>query len=559
MRKLFRTKSIKQILAEAEKKSFKKSLGAFDLLLLGIGSTIGTGIFVLTGTAAANFAGPAVALSFAISGLVCMFAGLAYTELASMVPVSGSAYTYSYAILGEFLAWIVASGLVLEYTVAASTVSAGWSGYLLKILEQGGIILPKALTTVRSQGGIINLPASLIALFIGVLLVRGTKESVIVNRILVGLKLGVIFMFMIVAIPHVKMVNYEDFMPFGFKGVVMGASAIFFAYLGFDAVATTAEECKNPKRDLPIGIIGSLLACTLIYVMVSLALTGIVNYTTLNNSAPMANALLANGSNIGSALVSIGAIAGMVTVLLVMMYGQSRIFFVMSRDGLLPKSFCKLHKKFDTPYVSCIVVTIAVSLISGFTPIRTMGDMSSLGTLFAFLIVSCGVIILRLRSPNLERSFKCPAVFIVAPLAILGCGYLIYQLLLENCTAFIIWYSITIAIYFLYAQKRSELANTDKKTENYFDQKKNYQQKFSEQKSLKTTDINSKNYSSRDSSKSLSDSNDYSNNNSNNNSSNTPNNSSSNSQRNSNSQRKKNRHNKKFKKNQNPKYQNFNK
>lgn len=548
MRKLFRTKSIKQILAEAEKKSFKKSLGAFDLLFLGIGSTIGTGIFVLTGTAAANFAGPAVAMSFAISGLVCMFAGLAYTELASMVPVSGSAYTYSYAILGEFLAWIVASGLVLEYTVAASTVSAGWSGYLLKILEQGGIILPKALTTVRSQGGIINLPASLIALFIGFLLIRGTKESVIVNRILVGLKLGVIFIFMVVAIPHIKMVNYEDFMPFGFKGVLMGASAIFFAYLGFDAVATTAEECKNPKRDLPIGIIGSLLACTLIYIMVSLALTGIVNYTTLNNSAPMANALLANGSNIGSALVSIGAIAGMVTVLLVMMYGQSRIFFVMSRDGLLPKGFCKMHKKFDTPYISCIVVTIAVSLISGFTPIRTMGDMSSLGTLFAFLIVSCGVIILRLRSPNLERSFKCPAVFIVAPLAILGCGYLIYQLLLENCKAFIIWYSITIAIYFLYAQKRSELAKNNIKNDNYSNNKKNYQQKFSEQKSIKITEnINSSNHSPKDSNKPFKDSNDNSNNNSNN------------SPHSSHSQRKKNRHHKKFKKNQNPKYQNFNK
>jgi len=540
MRKLFRTKSIKQILAEAEKKTFKKSLGAFDLLLLGIGSTIGTGIFVLTGTAAANFAGPAVALSFAISGLVCMFAGLAYTELASMVPVSGSAYTYSYAILGEFLAWIVASGLVLEYTVAASTVSAGWSGYLLKILEQGGIILPKAFTSTPSQGGIINLPACLIALFIGVLLVRGTKESVIVNRILVGLKLGVIFIFMVVAIPHIKMVNYEDFMPFGFKGVVMGASAIFFAYLGFDAVATTAEECKNPKRDLPIGIIGSLLACTLIYILVSLALTGIVNYSTLNNSAPMANALLANGSNIGSALVSIGAIAGMVTVLLVMMYGQSRIFFVMSRDGLLPKSFCKTHKKFDTPYVSCIVVTIAVSLISGFTPIRTMGDMSSLGTLFAFLIVSCSVIILRIKNPLHERSFKCPAVYIVAPLAILGCGYLIYQLLLENHKAFIIWYSITIAIYFLYAQKRSELGNSNNKIDNNFKHKKQHDQQNYNPKMSK----NAENFITQDQLQQ-----DVNINNSKNTHSNSQ----------SKSQRKKNRHNKKIKKNPNPKYQNFNK
>jgi APA family basic amino acid/polyamine antiporter len=458
MKALFRTKSIKSIIAEAEKKSLKKTLGAFDLLLLGIGSTIGTGIFVLTGTAAANFAGPGVALSFAISGLVCMFAGLAYTELAAMVPVSGSAYTYSYAILGEFLAWIVACGLALEYTVASSTVAAGWSGYLTKILEQGGIKLPLLLTSSPAQGGIINLPAFCIAFFIGLLLIRGTKESVVVNRILVSLKLGVIFIFMIVAVPHIKMENYAEFMPFGFKGVLMGSSAIFFAYLGFDAIATTAEECKNPKRDLPIGIIGSLLACTLIYILVSLALTGISHYTTLNNSAPMANALLANGSNIGSALVSVGAVAGMLTVLLVMMYGQSRILFAMSRDGLIPSSFCKLHKKYGTPYVSCIFVTFAVALISGFTPIRTMGDMSSLGTLFAFLIVSCGVIVLRLRSPNQERSFKCPAVFVVAPLAIIGCGYLIYQLLLENYKPFLVWYGFAIVIYFLYAYRKSALA-----------------------------------------------------------------------------------------------------
>ncbi len=458
-RAIFRTKSIKSIIADSEKKSFKKTLGAFDLLLLGIGSTIGTGIFVLTGTAAANFAGPGIALSFAISGLVCMFAGLAYTELASMVPVSGSAYTYSYAILGEFIAWLVACGLALEYTVAASTVSAGWSGYLLKILEQGGVHIPQMLTTTPSQGGIINLPAFCIAFFIGILLIRGTKESVVVNRVLVGLKLAVIFIFMIVAVPHVKMENFSEFMPFGFKGVLMGSSAIFFAFLGFDAVATTAEECKNPKRDLPIGIIGSLLACTLIYILVSLALTGISHYTTLNNSAPMANALLANGSNIGSALVSVGAVAGMLTVLLVMMYGQSRILFVMSRDGLIPSAFSKLHKKFDTPYISCIFVTIAVALISGFTPIRKMGDMSSLGTLFAFFIVSCGVIILRIRNPLQERSFKCPAVFVVAPLAILGCGYLIYQLLLENYKAFLIWYGFSAIVYFLYGYRKSILGN----------------------------------------------------------------------------------------------------
>ena len=469
MKSLFRTKTIKSIIAEAEKKSLKKTLGAFDLLLLGIGSTIGTGIFVLTGTAAANFAGPGVALSFAIAGLVCMFAGLAYTELASMVPVSGSAYTYSYAILGEFIAWIVACGLALEYTVAASTVAAGWSGYLTKILQQGGINLPASITSTPSQGGIINLPAFCIAIFIGLLLIRGTKESVVINRILVSLKLGVIFIFMVVAIPHIKIENYAEFMPFGFKGVLMGSSAIFFAYLGFDAVATTAEECKNPKRDLPIGIIGSLLACTIIYIIVSLALTGISHYSTLNNSAPMANALLDNGSNIGSALVSIGAVAGMLTVLLVMMYGQSRILFVMSRDGLIPSVFSKFHKKFETPYASCIFVTIAVALISGFTPIRNMGDMSSLGTLFAFLIVSIGVMVLRVRNPNQERTFRCPAVYLVAPLAVIGCGYLIYQLLLENYKPFLIWYAIAIIVYFAYGFRKSNLAKNNLSKDNISD------------------------------------------------------------------------------------------
>jgi APA family basic amino acid/polyamine antiporter len=418
-----------------------------------------------------------------------MFAGLAYTELAAMVPVSGSAYTYSYAILGEFLAWLVACGLALEYTVAASTVAAGWSGYLVKILEQGGIKLPLMLIASPAQGGIINLPAFCIAFFVGLFLIRGTKESVVINRILVSLKLGVIFIFMIVAVPHIKMENYADFMPFGFKGVLMGSSAIFFAYLGFDAVATTAEECKNPKRDLPIGIIGSLLACSVIYILVSLALTGISHYTTLNNSAPMANALLANGSNIGSALVSVGAVAGMLTVLLVMMYGQSRILFAMSRDGLIPSSFCKLHKKFGTPYVSCIFVTISVALISGFTPIRTMGDMSSLGTLFAFLIVSCGVMVLRLRSPNQERSFKCPAVFVVAPLAIIGCGYLIYQLLLENYKPFLIWYGLAILVYFLYAYRKSALNENNKNSKNISSNstihksKKYLQQELNRQKS----------------------------------------------------------------------------
>ena len=457
MKSIFRTKSIESIIEGAKKNSLHKTLGAIDLILLGIGCTIGTGIFVLTGIAAAEHAGPAISISYLLAGLVCMFAGLAYTELAAMVPVAGSAYTYSYTVLGEFIAWLVAWGLILEYTVGASTVAAGWSGYFVGIMKSGGIDLPEYLIKTPVDGGIINLPAVLVSLFVGSLLMRGMKESVVLNRILVGVKLVVIFLFIFIAAPHIKMENYNDFMPFGWHGVAVGAATIFFAYIGFDAVATAAEETKNPNRNLPIGIIGSLLVCTALYVLVALVLSGIVHYDTLNNAEPMARALRENGSNIGSALVGTGAIAGMVAVLLVLMYGQSRIFFVMSRDGLIPSAFSKLHKKFHTPYVSCLVVTFAVAIISGFTPIQTMGHMTSLGTLFAFMVVAIGVIVLRIQKPNLARPFRCPAVFVVAPMAIASCGYLIYTLLGETGKPFAIWSAVSVVVYFLYAYRKSPL------------------------------------------------------------------------------------------------------
>lgn len=454
---LFRTKTIEDVLKSVKNNKLKKSLGAIDLILLGIGCIIGTGIFVLTGIAAAKYAGPSISLSFFFAGLVCIFAGLAYAELAAMVPVSGSAYTYSYVVLGEFIAWLVAWGLVLEYTVAASTVSAGWSGYFLGILGQAGVHLPDALTKIPSEGGIINLPAVLIAAFVGFLLIKGTKESVIVNRILVALKLIVIFIFIFVAIPDIKMENYAEFMPFGWHGVGVGAAAIFFAYLGFDSVATTAEECKNPEKDLPIGIIGSLLICAILYVVVSLVLTGITHYTELNSPEPMAYALRENGSNIGSALVGTGAVGGMIAVLLMMMYGQSRIFYSMSRDGLLPKFFSKIHKKFSTPYLGSLFVTIAVATVAGFTPIEKMGEMSSMGTLFAFMVVSFGVLYLRITRPELKRPFKCPGVFFVAPIAVISCGFLIYNLLHKSGTPFFLWFALGIIVYFAYSRKRSKL------------------------------------------------------------------------------------------------------
>ena len=464
MKSLFRTKSLQSIIESAKSSTLKKSLGIFDLIFIGIGSIIGTGIFVLTGQAAANYAGPAISISFFLAALVCVFAGLAYAELASMIPISGSAYTYTYGIMGEFIAWLVACGLILEYTVASSTVSAGWSGYLVGILQQSNIIIPEYLTKAPAQVcsdqtycGIINLPAVCISSFVGLLLFIGTKESVVLNRILVSIKLIVIFIFLYVATPIINTQNYSNFMPFGWNGIFTGAAAIFFAYLGFDAVATTAEECKNPKRDLPIGIIGSLLICAVIYILVSLALTGISHYSTLNNPQPLAFALRENGNNIGSALVGTGAIAGMITVLLVMMYGQSRIFFAISRDGLLPSFFTKTHSKYQTPYISVIITTVAVALISGFTSIRTMGDMSSIGTLFAFLIVSIGVVVLRITNPQAKRSFKCPAVFMVSALSVCGCGFLIYKLLIEHYLPFLIWFALGIVFYALYSYKNSLL------------------------------------------------------------------------------------------------------
>ncbi len=457
MKSIFRRKTLENTLASAKKNSLKKTLTAFDLIMLAVGCIIGGGIFVLTGVAAAKYAGPGISLSYLFSGIVCIFAALAYSELAVMIPVAGSAYTFTYVALGEFVAWLVAWGLVLEYSLTASTVSAGWSAYFVGILKSAGVVIPEYLTTVPSQGGLINLPAVFICLFIGFLLVRGTKESLLVNKILVAIKFGVIFLFLALAAPHIKMENYAEFIPFGWNGVMIGAAAIFFAYLGFDSIATTAEECKNPNRDLPIGIIGGLLICALVYLVVSLVLTGIVHYTTLDNAEPMAYALRQNGSNVGSALVATGTLAGLMAVLLVFMYSQSRIFFVMSRDGLLPKVFSKINKKYDTPAFGCIFVAVTAALISGFTPIQIMGDLCSLGTLFAFVMVAIAVMVLRITHPDAKRPFKCPAVFVVGTLAVISCSYLVYQLFQKTGSLSVIWFIMSVIVYFTYTYHKSPL------------------------------------------------------------------------------------------------------
>ena len=452
---LFRRKSIDELQAAAAASGMLKNLAAVDLLMLGIGAVIGTGIFVLTGVAAAKYAGPAVPLSFILSGLTCALAGLAYAEFASIVPASGSAYTYAYASLGEFIAFIVGWNLILEYTVTSSAVAVGWSGYVVGLFASAGFVLPHELVAAPEEGGIFNLPAVLITLFLSFLLVRGTKESVKLNRILVFVKLAAIFLFLVLAAPHVDATNWEPFLPFGYSGVVSGAAIVFFAYIGFDAVATTAEECRNAARDLPVGIIGSLFICTLLYAVVAAVLTGVVPYSMLDTAEPVAFALRHIGYNVGSAIVAVGAICGITTVLLVLLYGQSRIFFAMSRDGMVPANVCKIHRRFHTPYRVTILGAIFVSVIAGVFPIGMIAEMANIGTLSAFLIASIGVMVLRKTEPDLKRNFKCPAVWLIAPLAVLSCGYLMANLPLATWHRFGFWILFGLCVYFGYSRAHS--------------------------------------------------------------------------------------------------------
>ena len=452
---LFRRKSIDELQAAAAASGMLKNLAAVDLLMLGIGAVIGTGIFVLTGVAAAKYAGPAVPLSFILSGLTCALAGLAYAEFASIVPASGSAYTYAYASLGEFIAFIVGWNLILEYTVTSSAVAVGWSGYVVGLFASAGFVLPHELVAAPEEGGVFNLPAVLITLFLSFLLVRGTKESVKLNRILVFVKLAAIFLFLVLAAPHVDVTNWEPFLPFGYSGVVSGAAIVFFAYIGFDAVATTAEECRNAARDLPVGIIGSLFICTLLYAVVAAVLTGVVPYSMLDTAEPVAFALRHIGYNVGSAIVAVGAICGITTVLLVLLYGQSRIFFAMSRDGMVPANVCKIHRRFHTPYRVTILGAIFVSVIAGVFPIGMIAEMANIGTLSAFLIASIGVMVLRKTEPDLKRNFKCPAVWLIAPLAVLSCGYLMANLPLATWHRFGFWILFGLCVYFGYSRAHS--------------------------------------------------------------------------------------------------------
>ncbi|VBB05397.1 amino acid/polyamine transporter i [Lucifera butyrica] len=456
---LFRTKNIAELIAGTEKHALKKTLGALDLVLLGIGCIIGTGIFVLTGVAAAKYAGPGIMLSFVLSGLACAFAALAYAELAAMVPVAGSAYTFAYASLGEIVAFIVGWALICEYTVGASAVAAGWSGYMVGLLKSAGITLPLAWTAVPSDGGILNLPAILIVACLTFLLVLGTKESATLNKILVFIKLGCVAIFLFLAAPHVNPLNWHPFLPFGFGGVATGAAIVFFAYIGFDAVSTAAEECKRPNKDIPIGIVGSLVACTVLYIAVAAVLTGVVPYSSLDNSEPVAFALRYLSMNFGSAIVALGAICGITTVLLVMIYGQTRVFLAMARDGMIPQRFVKIHPRYGTPHRITAITGVVVCIMSGLLPIHIIAELCNMGTLFAFCIVSIGVWVLRRTQPDIHRPFRCPAVSLVVPLAVLFCGYLIANLPVQTFIFFGTWYVVGMVVYFSYSRHNSTLAS----------------------------------------------------------------------------------------------------
>lgn len=460
MYRLWRKKSILQLLDESEgDKGLKKSLGVLDLTLLGVGAIIGSGIFVLTGMAAAEQAGPGLVLSFVISGMACVLAALVYAEFASMVPVAGSTYTYSYASMGELMAWIIGWDLILEYLLAASTVAIGWSGYFQTLLAGLGIHLPAwaagALGT--AHGAFINILAIIIVLFITLLLSLGTKEAAHFNNMIVFIKLMTILLFILVGFRYVKPANWSPFLPFGFKGVLGGAAVVFFAYIGFDSVSTAAEEVKKPIRDLPIGIITSLVICTVLYIAVSLILTGIVPYQNLNVTAPVALALQSIHQNWVAGIISLGAIGGITTVLLVMLYGQTRVFFAMSRDGLLPKFFSNVHPKHKTPFFSTWLVGIIVAVVAGFTPINIVAQLVNIGTLSAFVFVSIGVIVLRMTQPNLPRAFRVPWVPVLPALAALFCLFLMIQLPAVTWIRFVVWLLIGLGIYFSYGIRHSKL------------------------------------------------------------------------------------------------------
>jgi APA family basic amino acid/polyamine antiporter len=465
---LLKTKSIEQMVGDVEHgtKALKRTLTAMDLTLLGIGAIIGTGIFVLTGTAAANQAGPAIVLSYVMAGLACGFAALCYAEFAAMIPISGSAYTYAYATLGEIFAWMIGWDLILEYAVGSMTVAVGWSGYFQRILAGFDVHLPAWMTAApaAAPGALINLPAVIIVLGIMVLLVIGVRESARFNAAMVTIKLAAVLFFIVVGVGYVKPENWSPFMPYGFSGMMTGAAVVFFAYIGFDAVSTTAEEAKNPSRDLPIGIIASLIICTVLYLAVAGILSGIVPVVQYKSDAQFLNAPVGYALSViqkdwAAGLVSAGAVAGITSVLLVMLMSQPRIFFSMSRDQLLPAGVSKVHPRFRTPYITTIITCAIVAIVAGFVPIQILGEMTSIGTLFAFVVVSLAVIVLRIKRPDAHRPFRVPGGSVIPVLGVLSCVYLMVSLSVMTWVRFLGWLDIGMVIYWFYGRTHSPLVD----------------------------------------------------------------------------------------------------
>ena len=499
---LFSTKPFTQLMHHAnEDNGMKRALSATNLTTLGIGAVIGAGIFVLTGQAAAQYAGPGIVISFLISGLACLFAGLCYAEFASMIPVSGSAYTYAYATLGEFIAWIIGWDLILEYLFAASTVSVGWSGYVVSFLKDFGILIPPQFTAAYSTvlvdipnlgwkpltsqitesltasgiavnslphiTAILNLPAMFVIAAITMLLIIGIKESASFNNIMVMIKVFVILLFIGIGFFFVNKANWHPFIPantgvwghFGWSGILRGSAVIFFAYIGFDAVSTAAQEAKNPQRDMPIGILGSLGISTVLYILVAIVLTGIVSYTFLNVADPIAVGVDAMGKGLFwlRPIIKIAAIAGLSSVILVMMLGQPRIFYAMAKDGLLPPRFARIHSRFKTPYFSTIITGIVACILAGILPINILGELVSIGTLLAFVIVCVGILFLRYKRPELKRPFKTPLVPLIPILGASICLLQMYSLPFDTWLRLIVWMAIGMVIYFTYSVHHSQL------------------------------------------------------------------------------------------------------
>lgn len=453
MDSIFRKKDVASILES--KNTLQKTLGAFDVTLMSIGATIGTGVMVLTGLVASRDAGPAVVFSFIGSAIVCILVALCYAEFASSIPSSGSAYAYIYTSLGEIVAHLVGWSLIIGYTLSTATVAGGWAAYFNGLLKSIGIILPYKLTNIPNNGGLINLPAVLVVLLVTFLLSKGTKESKKINNLMVIIKLAIILLFLVVGIFHVNTQNWHPFMPFGIKGVFAGAASVFFAFSGFDAVSTSAEEVKNPQKNLPRGIVSSLIACTLIYIVVCLVLTGLTSYTKLNVADAMSFALSSVNQGWAASIISVGAVIGIIAVMLAYSYGASRILFSVSRDGLLPKVFSKVNKKTNVPTLSTLVVGIAGALMTGLVDLKQLADLANIILIGTFMLVAVSVIVFRKSHPHIKRGFRVPLVPVLPMFAVLCCLFLMYNLSLMTWVYFAAWLTLGTIIYFTYSRKHS--------------------------------------------------------------------------------------------------------